>query len=87
MSGGPGRLIDDLPRAANLFGAIETLLDNIGVPLAPADQQDYERDRDRVCSQPGVKCFAAPDEEKRFMTLQEAVAYARDYTQEQSPLN
>jgi non-specific serine/threonine protein kinase len=75
-------LINEPSPAAKLFAAIDTLLDTVGVPLAPADQQDYERDRNRVCSQPDVNCLAEPSAE---MTLQEAVAYARIYTQPQSP--
>jgi predicted ATPase/DNA-binding XRE family transcriptional regulator len=63
-------------RAARLFGAAETLLEQIGASLQAADLADYERNLAAVRSQLTERKFAAARQEGRAMTPEQAIAYA-----------
>jgi non-specific serine/threonine protein kinase len=65
-------------RAARLFGAVEVVLEFIQVPLFPFDQQQYERNVNKLRVTLNAPAFARSWMEGRMMTTEQAVAYALD---------
>jgi tetratricopeptide (TPR) repeat protein len=65
-------------RAAQLFGAQETLRAALGTPLPPVDRADYERHIAAVRAGLGDAAFDAASQSGRVMTLERAVSYALD---------
>jgi non-specific serine/threonine protein kinase len=65
-------------RAAQLFGAIETLREATGVPLADVYLPAHLRLLDEIRAQLGADAFAAARASGQTMTLEQAVALALD---------
>ncbi len=65
-------------RAARLFGASESILQNLGASLQPADQIEIDRYQDDVRAQLDEKTFEKAWAEGRAMSIEDAVAYALD---------
>jgi predicted ATPase/DNA-binding SARP family transcriptional activator len=65
-------------RAARLFGAVEAILSGIVAPLLPADRLEYERNVTALRAQLGEADFAAAWDAGRAMTIEQAIAYARE---------
>jgi hypothetical protein len=63
-------------RAARLFGAAETLLEQIGAPLQAADLADYERNLAAVRSRLTERRFTAARQDGHAMASEQAIAYA-----------
>jgi predicted ATPase/class 3 adenylate cyclase/Tfp pilus assembly protein PilF len=63
-------------RAARLSGAAEALREEMGLPLAPNEKEEYDRDVAQVRQGLGEVAFAAAWEEGRAMTMEHAVEYA-----------
>jgi hypothetical protein len=72
--------------AARLFGAAETLREQIGAPLLPVERPDYKRDVSAIHTQLDEVAFATAWAEGRTMTLEQAIAYALEqiYVDDQS---
>jgi hypothetical protein len=66
----------DYVRAARLFGAVETLRAEIGVPHDPEDRAIYEREVAAVRAAMSQDEFEVASREGRGMSLEQAVAYA-----------
>jgi ATP/maltotriose-dependent transcriptional regulator MalT len=60
--------------AAQLWGAAETLRENVGIPILPDMRSDYERSVAAARAQLGKKGFVAAWEEGRAMTPEQALA-------------
>jgi hypothetical protein len=69
-------------RAARLLGAAEALREAIGAPLLPPDLPDYQQTVVAVRSSMTAEVFAAHWAKGRALTLDEAVAEARNTGQE-----
>ncbi len=69
-------------RAARLFGAADALRQIIGAPLPQTAREDFERDVALLRSRAGEAEFARAWCEGRAMTLEEAVAYAGEASEE-----
>jgi hypothetical protein len=67
---------DAIRRAAVLFGAVESLLGTVKVPLAPADRIEYERDVAAVRAQMDEATFATAWAEGETLTLELAANLA-----------
>lgn len=65
-----------IERAACLWGAAESLREQIGAPLPPADRADYDRNVDAARAEMGEQLFAAAWASGRALTPDQAVAYA-----------
>ncbi len=63
-------------RAARLFGAAESLRENIGHHRSPQDQADYDRRVASTRSGLGEAAFTAAWAEGRAMTMEQAIEYA-----------
>ena len=70
------RLGGNAYKAARLLGAADGLRQMIGLPLAPGDQSDVERDMTAVREQLGEVVFQQEYNQGLAMTLEEAVAFA-----------
>jgi hypothetical protein len=62
--------------AARLFGASESILQNLGASLQPADKIEIDRYQDDVRAQLDEKTFEKAWAEGRAMSIEDAVAYA-----------
>ncbi len=69
-------------RAARLLGAAEAQFQTIGAALWPADQLEYERSVTAARAALSDEVFAAAWAEGRAMTLEQAIAYALEETQD-----
>jgi predicted ATPase/class 3 adenylate cyclase len=67
----------DGTRAATLFGAAHRIREELGAPIAPFEQDEYDQAAGRVRAQLGETEFARLLAEGRSMTAEEAVTYAR----------
>jgi predicted ATPase/DNA-binding SARP family transcriptional activator len=67
---------ESIRRAAMLFGAVESLLATVKVPLAPADRNDYERDVASVRAHMDETSFDAAWAEGQALTLESAINLA-----------
>jgi predicted ATPase/class 3 adenylate cyclase/Tfp pilus assembly protein PilF len=65
-------------RAAQLFGAAETLREAIGAPLPPSERVDYDRDVAGARAQLDEATFAAAWAQGCAMTLEQAIELALD---------
>jgi non-specific serine/threonine protein kinase len=65
-----------IERAARLFGVVESILAFTQIPLLPFDQQEYERNGDRLRFQLDGAIFSKPWSEGRAMKLEHAVSFA-----------
>jgi len=74
---GVAGIMGQLERAAQLFGAAQTLLDMVGAPLAPADQADCERDLAEVQSQLSAVVFENAWRAGQAMSLVQAIDFAQ----------
>ncbi len=61
---------------AQLFGAAEALREAMGAPLAPVEQDEYDRSVAAAREALGEEAFEAAWAEGRAMTMEEAIAYA-----------
>lgn len=68
-------MTENLKRAAQLFGAAETLLKNAS-PLEPADQKDFDYYVDVVHAQLEESIFEKAWAEGRSMTMEQAIKFA-----------
>jgi hypothetical protein len=64
--------------AARLFGASESILQDLGASLQPADKIEIDRYRDDVRAQLDESTFEKAWAEGRAMSLEDAVALALD---------
>jgi predicted ATPase/class 3 adenylate cyclase len=69
-------------RAARLSGAAEALREAVGAPLSPHERAEYHRHVAATRAALGEEAFAAAWEAGRALSLEQAVAYALDETQE-----
>lgn len=69
--------MEEPERAARLFGATLALLDAMGAPLAPADRAEWGRDEAAVRAQLGQQGFASAWSAGRAMSLDQAMAEAK----------
>jgi len=65
-------------KASRLYGAAAALRAGIGSVIDPADQAAYDSQRAALRAALGPERFAAAREDGRAMTLEQAVAYARE---------
>jgi hypothetical protein len=66
-------------RAARLVGAAEALLESAGIPIyAQVDRELLQRVADAARERLGGRAWTAAREERRAMSSEGAVAYARD---------
>ena len=82
-TGGDGRDIRDAPRAARQWGAADTLREATGSPWMPHEKRLHEPYLAAVRSGADETDWRAAWEEGRAMTLEEAIAYALEATEEQ----
>ena len=76
MLAGPVGASGQPERAARLFGASESILQNLGASLQPADKIEIDRNLDDVRAQLDEKTFDQAWAEGRAMSLEDAVALA-----------
>lgn len=67
---------DQFPRAAQLFGAVEALIETMGAPLAPADRMEWERDVARLQAELTESGVAVQWGAGRARSLEETVTLA-----------
>ena len=67
-------------RAAILFGASHKLREEIGAPIAPFEQEEYEKEALRVRTQLGETEFTRLLAEGGSLTVDAAISYARERT-------
>jgi non-specific serine/threonine protein kinase len=72
-------------KAVRLFGAAAALRASIGSVIDPADQANYEKNRNSLRAKLGRERFKAVWEEGHAMTLEQAVAYALEERRRESP--
>ena len=74
-------------KAVRLFGAAAAMRSSIGSVIDPADQANYEKNRNSLRAKLGKERFKAVWDEGYALTLEQAVAYAlEDRRREPSPL-
>jgi predicted ATPase/DNA-binding CsgD family transcriptional regulator len=69
--------LDQLERAARLFGAADAALHATGVAVAPSNRSDYERNMAAARARMGGAAFASARQAGRDMSQEHAVAYAK----------
>jgi tetratricopeptide (TPR) repeat protein len=67
----------DPERAATLFGAAHKLREELGAPIPPFERDEYQMETQQVQAALGEQEFVRLSTSGRGMTLEEAVAYAR----------
>ena len=67
---------DQFTRAAQLFGAVEALIETMGAPLAPADRMEWERDVARLRAELTESSVAAQWGAGQALSLDEVVTLA-----------
>jgi tetratricopeptide (TPR) repeat protein len=75
---GPASALGDPERAAQLLGASDGLLKDMGLRQQPSDQPEVDRFEAAVRTQLSKEAFTAAWEKGQAMSLDEAVAYALD---------
>jgi predicted ATPase len=73
---GRGASLGSLERSTILFGAVHTLREELGAPLAPFEQEEYVREIQRLRSALGEPAFLRLWAQGLTMTADDAVAYA-----------
>jgi non-specific serine/threonine protein kinase len=63
-------------RALRLYGAAQAWLDSTGMPLAPADLVEWQRDQTLACGQLDEAACLQAQAEGRLMTAEQAMEYA-----------
>jgi predicted ATPase/class 3 adenylate cyclase len=65
---------DDYRQAARLIGFVDTLRDQIGVPLPPIDVDSLDKWQSTIRNKLGEEAFRIKESEGRSMTMEEAIA-------------
>ncbi|MCI0474737.1 MAG: hypothetical protein L0Y55_00665, partial [Anaerolineales bacterium] len=68
----------EIRRAAQLFGAVETLFDTLAISCPTIDRIEYERNRDALRAQLDEAAWAEAHTIGRTLTLEQAIAYAQE---------
>ena len=63
-------------RAARLFGAAETLRENINIPMTPPEHVEYDREVSDLRANIDEAAFSKAWAEGRALTMEQAIAYA-----------
>jgi hypothetical protein len=72
-------------RAVRLLGAADALRELINTPIAKFEHPEYEREMAALRAQMDAEAFAAAWAEGRAMTLEQAVSYAIEQTEQVAP--
>ncbi len=79
--------VEQVKRGAKLLGAVEGLLQSMGIMLNRADRLPYERSVQRARTLLGEEAFQKAWQEGRAMSMEAAIAYALEDATEAEPVS